>query len=165
MANEERRMAAKIRPLGDIISTPGFQHIATAIRQSTVTQQYYKVDRDDNTYDVRYGLADELHRHARDNREFIQSLAKFLQEYSQENARVMERNKGKAYRKRIPISTQDIAQVTELVDEHGAATVANLLIAFGYARDPRAADASDAGSDVQPTMEEQTESQDDENPF
>ncbi len=139
MANESAR-STKLSP---IIESPGFQHIATAIRQATVLQQYYKTERNDNTYDVRYGLADELLRHARDNREFLRALSEFLTDYSKENARVMERHKNKGYRKRLPITTEDIAQVTALVDAYDAQTVASLLVAFGYARDPRTDEPAD----------------------
>lgn len=157
MANDERRKAAKMPELSPILKTPGFQNIATAIRQSTVTQQYFKVKHNDNTYDVRYGLADELRRKSRDNAEFMRALGGFMQQYSQENARVMERYKGRDYRKRISISTQDITQVTALVDEYDAATVANLLIAFGYARDPKAPDAdNNTPDDVPDTSENET---------
>lgn len=135
MSNETRRERDKLPPLSRIFENEGFRRIATAIRQSTVTQQYYKTKRDDNTYEVRYGLADELWRHSRDNREFMQALDRFLTDFLKENARVMERHKDKNYRKRIPISLEDIAQVTELVDTYGAPTVASMLIACGYASD------------------------------
>lgn len=141
MANDERRQAAGMLPLKPILDTPGFRRVATAIRQSTVEPQYRKVRGDDNPYEVRYGLADELRRRSRDNREFIQALSEFLQKYSQENGLVMERLKDKPYRRRIPISTDDIVQVAELVDIYNAPTVANLLLAFGYAREARTTDA------------------------
>ena len=144
MANEPRRAREELPPLKELFENEGFRNIATAIRQSTVTQQYYRTEHDDTTYDVRYGLADELQRHARDKREFIQALDSFLIDYLKENARVMERNKGKKYRKRIPIASQDIAQVAALVDTYGAPTVANTLIACGYARDARDKDDGDA---------------------
>jgi hypothetical protein len=67
---------------------------------------------------VRYGLADDLLRHSRNEREFLHALSEFLTDYSKENARVMERAKGKGYRKRIPISTEDISQLTELKDKN-----------------------------------------------
>lgn len=138
MAQEEQR-PQKLKP---ILDNSGFRRTATAIRQSTVTQQYHKAEHRDNTYEIRYGLANDLQRASRDNGEFMRVLGKFLQEYSQENARVMERAKERKqdYRKRILISTEDVAQVTGLVDDYGAPTVSSLLIAFGYARDPRARD-------------------------
>lgn len=152
MALEEQRN----KPLKPIFDTVGFQRIATAIRQSTVTQQFYKTNRDDTTYDIRYGLASELQRHARDDHDFMRALGAFLQEYSQENARVMERNRGKPYRRRIPISTEDIAQVAALVDEYHAPTIANLLVAFGYARDSKVKeDENGAIEEVQVDLNEQ----------
>lgn len=165
--------AARQQKLTPIIENPGFRNIATAIRQATVLQQYYKTERNDNTYDVRYGLADELLRHARNNREFLRALSEFLTEYSKENARVMERAKGKGYRKRIPISTEDIAQVTGLIDVYDAQTIASMLIAFGYARDPRAEGQSSqgngddpAGTSAESGDQSETENQDDtEGPF
>jgi hypothetical protein len=145
MANEERRKDAGMLPLVPILKTEGFRNIANAIRQSTVTPQYYKSKQDDSPYDVRYGLADELRRASRDNHEFIRALSIFLQQYSQENARVQERNRNKSYRKRMLVSTEDFGQIVELVDTYGAPTVANMLIAFGYAYDPKTPEARAAG--------------------
>jgi hypothetical protein len=129
--------AARQKKLAPVTANPGFRNIATAIRQATVLQQFYKTERNDNTYDVRYGLADDLLRHSRDSRDFLRALSEFLTDFNKENARVMERAKGKGYRKRIPISTEDIAQLTELIDIYDSQTIASMLIAFGYARDPR----------------------------
>lgn len=166
MAHEDAR-PKKLMP---IIESPGFQHVASAIRQATVQQQFYRAERNDNTYDVRYGLADDLLRHSRDGRDFLRALSEFLTDYSKENARVMERHKDRGgYRKRIPISTRDIAQVTELVDTYDAAIIASMLIAFGYARDPRADDAPDqkAADDQGETTEqiEDTTATDADEPF
>jgi hypothetical protein len=168
MANDERRTRDGKLPLSDIVQNEGFRNIAAAIRASTVTQQYYKSQRDDNTYDVRYGLADELRRKARDPHEFIQALSEFLQQYSQENARVQERNKNKAYRRRKMITTDDIAQIVALIDRYDAPTVANLLIAYGYAYDPKAPDAgADAPSPDADALEPSADlaEEDAENPF
>lgn len=156
-ANEASR-PKKLKP---IIENSGFQHIAAAIRQATVQQQFYKTERNDNTYDVRYGLADELLRHARNEREFLRALSEFLTDYSKENARVMERAKGKGYRKRIPISTEDISQLTELIDTYDAHTIASMLIAFGYARDSRTDEpslpAGDKSADQPSAQDDQDE--------
>lgn len=167
MAQEEQR-PQKLRP---ILDNSGFQHIATAIRQSTVIQQYYN----DGTYETRYGLANDLHRASRNNGEFMRALGKFLQEFSQENARAMERarERKQQHRRRIPITTGDIAEVAALVDDYGAPTVASLIIAFGYARDPRVqddgtappADEPAAAEVVSPTNEPIGEGVDAEQPY
>ena len=134
-------------PLKPIVETRGFRNIATAMRQSTVTQQFYKVRQNDNTYEIRYGLAEELRRKSRDDKEFIRAISEFLQQYAQENARVSERHKEKPYRKRIGITTEDLTQLVELVDTYGAPTVAALLSAYGYAYDPRTPEATAEATD------------------
>lgn len=148
MANEGRRE----KPLQPILETPGFRNIATAIRRSTVIPQYQKVI-GDTPYDVRYGLADELRRKARNNAEFMRELSEFMQKYNQENKRVFAREKRPV---RADITTQDIADIVHLVDEYDAPTVANLLIAFGYARDPKAPEATEAADSAGDTTEADT---------
>ncbi|HID34815.1 MAG TPA: hypothetical protein EYP25_09675 [Anaerolineae bacterium] len=120
--------------LSPILQSQGFRNIAEAIRRSTVIPQY--IGRQQSQYDIRYGLGQELKRKAQYPDEFIQALAEFMQSYNEENARVYERTKGKGIRRKA-ITTQDIEEILALVDEYGSRTVANLLIAFGYARDPR----------------------------
>lgn len=162
MSNEDRRTRVGLLPLMEVVQNEGFRNIAAAIRASTVTQQYYKSQRDDNTYEVRYGLADELRRKSRDGHEFIRALSEFLQQYSQENARVQERSKKKKYRKRIMVTTEDVAHVVALIDRYGAPTVAHLLTAYGYAYDPKVSDTSDPIEEPIPTSDDQlTDANDD----
>ena len=131
--------------LAPILQTRGFQNIAEAIRKSTVHPLYWKIrykqkrTPEPPPYDVRYGLGQELKRKAQYPDEFIQALADFMHSYNEENARVYERTKGKGFRRKA-ITTQDIQDIVTLVDEYGSQTVANLLIAFGYARDPKESD-------------------------
>lgn len=123
-------------PLTPILETPGFRNIAEAIRRSTIIPQYR--GRGESEYDIRYGLGQELKRKALYNDEFIAALSEFIQSYNAENARVYEKT-GKQYRKNI--LTTDLEDVVRLVDKYGATTVGNLLIAFGYAREPREEEA------------------------
>ncbi|MDZ7296174.1 MAG: hypothetical protein ONB14_12240, partial [candidate division KSB1 bacterium] len=83
---------------------------------------------------IRYGLGQELKRKALYNDEFIVALSEFVQSYNAENARVYEKT-GRQYRKNV--LTTDVEDVVRLVDKYGATTVGNLLIAFGYAREPK----------------------------
>jgi hypothetical protein len=158
--------AQRPKKLQTVFETPGFRTIATAIRQSTVLQQYHKAQHDDNTYDVRYGLADDLFRHSRNNQDFMRALMQFLTDYSKENARIMERNKGKKYRKRISVTTGDIAELSVLVDDYGAPTIASMLIAFGYARDPYTPDSGEeTGTPEAEQIVDVTADDDAEGPF
>ena len=119
--------------LAKILETPGFQNIAYAIRQATVTAQYRK-KQGDRKYDVRYGLGQGLARKAAYPEEFVAALMDFLQKYNAENAQVMETRPG-PYRKSI--HTTDIDEIVALIDEYGdSRLICNLLIAYGYARIP-----------------------------
>ena len=118
--------------LSPILESDGFRNIAHAIRSSTLIPLYMGRE---SRFEVRYGLGQELMRKAQYKDDFIQALAEFLQSYNDESMRVHERTKGQARRKLI--TTQDIEQVVQLVDLHGSKTVCNLLVAYGYARDPR----------------------------
>lgn len=120
------------QPLAPILESTGFRNIAEAIRRSTIIPQYR--GREASEYEVRYGLGQELKRKALYNDEFIAALCEFMQSYNAENARVYEKT-GKQYRRNI--LTSDIEDIVRLVDTYGATTVGNLLIAFGYAREPK----------------------------
>jgi hypothetical protein len=128
----ERLMMSSEKPLYPILTTPGFQNIAYAIRQSTVMAQSRKKV-GDRKYDVRYGLGQELARKARYPHEFIIALSDFLHKYNAENAQVME-TKPRPWRKSVNMS--DIEDIVRLIDEYGSETVATMLIAYGYARTP-----------------------------
>ncbi|PJF39224.1 MAG: hypothetical protein CUN54_09180, partial [Phototrophicales bacterium] len=124
------QVEARLTP---ILESEGFQNIAYAIRQATVTAQYRK-KQGDQKYDVRYGLGQELARKSRYPRDFIVALSDFLHKYNAENARVMETRSGPY---RSSVKTTDIDEIVRLIDEYGSETVANLLIAYGHARIPR----------------------------
>ncbi|MDQ7026773.1 MAG: hypothetical protein Q9P01_05640 [Anaerolineae bacterium] len=129
----ERIVMSIEKPLAPILESEGFQNIAYAIRQATVTAQYRK-KQNDNKYDVRYGLGQDLARKARYPQDFIVALSDFLHKYNAENARVME-TRPKPYRRSV--QTSDIDQIVSLIDDYSSETIANLLIAYGYARVPR----------------------------
>jgi len=124
----------KLKP---ILENPGFQNIAAAIRRSTVIPQFFKARGDRGPYDIRYGLGADLLRQAAYPDRFIQALSEFLHDYNRETAQVYERYKGNPPVRRARVTTEDIQQVVELMDDYGSKTVANLLVAFGYARESR----------------------------
>ncbi len=129
-----RRLFKMTNPaLAPILEDEGFRNIAYAIRMSTLVPLY--LGRSTSRFDIRYGLGQDLMRKAQYPDDFIQALSEFMQSYNDESMRVYERTKRTARRKLI--TTQDIENVVKLVDEHGSKTVCNLLVAFGYARDPR----------------------------
>lgn len=145
--NLRRLLEMKVPKLTPILENQGFRNVADAIRRSTVIPQY--VGRKTSSYDVRYGLGQDLKRKSQYADDFIRALSDFMQSYNEENARVYERTKGKSRRKAI--TTEDIADVVALVDEYGPQTICNLLVAFGYARDPKAKEEEVAESSAEAT--------------
>ncbi|HHY56489.1 MAG TPA: hypothetical protein GYA08_13765 [Chloroflexi bacterium] len=143
--NLRRLLEMKVPKLTPILENQGFRNVADAIRRSTVIPQY--VGRKTSSYDVRYGLGQDLKRKSQYADDFIRALSDFMQSYNEENARVYERTKGKSRRKAI--TTEDIADVVALVDEYGPQTICNLLVAFGYARDPKAKEEEVAESSAE----------------
>ncbi len=126
----ERLLMNSTTDFSEIIHNEGFQHVAYAIRQSTVTAQY-KRQQGDRRYDVRYGLNHELNRAARRPEDFLATLGEFMGKYNAENAQVMETREGPY---RTSLTTEDIEQIVRLVDQYGSVLICNLLIAYGYAR-------------------------------
>jgi hypothetical protein len=116
-----------------ILQDEGFKNIAYAIRHSTVVPQGRKARGKKPVVDVRYGLGQQLARKANYADEFLAEIAAFLQAYNAENSQLRE-NGREPFRKNV--TTQDIEALTALVDQYGAKTVCNLLIAYGYAKTP-----------------------------
>ncbi len=135
------------RKLKPIIESPGFQNIAKAIRRSTVSPQFQKTKGQKGLYDVRYGLGTDLLRMAAYPNRFIQALGEFMHAFNQENARIYERESGEPRVRRANITTEDIADIVSLIDDYGSQTVGNLLVAYGYAREPRAQGAEDLATE------------------
>lgn len=135
-----RLMMSSKQPLSPILENQGFQNVAAAIRYSTIIPQSRKANKKDNLYEVRYGLGAEFKRKSTVRDEFVTALTDFMQSYNQENVQKLE-SKGQQMRK--DLRTSDIDEVVRLVDEYGCELVANLLIAYGYAREPREDDSAE----------------------
>ena len=129
-----RRLLMTEKKFAPILESEGFRNFAYAIRHSTVTPQSRKARGLNTLYDIRYGLGEELKRKATVKEEFIAALMNFAQSYNRENAQILERTKQQMRR---DLRTSDIDDVVRLVDEYGSDVVAHLLVAYGYAREPR----------------------------
>ncbi len=138
--NLRRLLMAGPKEFARIVENSGFQNVAYAIRHSTVVPQFWKAQykqgktKEPPLYEVRYGLGAELKRKAVVKEEFLTALADFIHNYNQENAQLLERT-GRQMRK--DVRTSDLEDITRLVDEFGSEVVAYLLVAYGYAREPR----------------------------
>lgn len=138
-----------------IISNAGFQSVAGAIRRATRTALYAKKLSNDRTYDIHYGLAQELKRSAVTKTKFMAALSAFVSEYMTENLRAADRGK----RGRAAVTTEDLAEVGKLLDNNDPQMVAMLLIAYGYAKEPN---DKTAEPELQDENTEQTDMEDSE---
>jgi len=129
-----RLIMATKKPLIEIVENSGFQNVAYAIRHSTVIPQSRKARNQDTLYEIRYGLGMDLKRKSTVRDDFINALSDFMQSYNQENNRILERVKKQMRR---DIRTLDIQEIVNLVDSYGSEVIANLLVAYGYARESR----------------------------
>ena len=140
-------MATSDGPLKPIVESTGFQAVARAIRQATVTEMYFK-SKDQQEYDIRYGLAQEWRRKARVRNDFVAELTTFLADFEYETARKQEQMKEQRYRRRARPTQEHLQEVIGLIDTYGSELICGLLLAFGFARDPRTDD--DAGQTNDP---------------
>jgi hypothetical protein len=168
--------------LTTITNNEGFRRVAYAIRQATVRAQYRRAQEHDReiarTYEVHYGLGQELMREVKYREKFSVALATFLTQYNAETAREEEKLANKLaraltpedrrrYKLRSTVAVSDIDQVMALLDDFDAETVGSLLIAYGYAseRSPRRdgngpeLEPDNAGPDTPETEDDDTEQQ------
>lgn len=132
----ERMMTTMAPAYGKILATPGFQHLATAIRHSTVILQNQKARGRTPRFEIRYGLGQELSRHTTSTSDFLKALTEFVQSYQAENARFVERH-ASLQGARPNITTQDIEDIVCLLDEYrDPKLLCGMLVAYGYARTP-----------------------------
>jgi len=116
-----------------IVQNEGFKNVAYAIRHSTVVPQGRKAKGNKPAVDVRYGLGQQLARKAAYPADFLAEVAEFIHLYNAENAQLRE-NRREPFRKNV--TTADIDALTQLIDQFGSKVVCNMLVAYGYAREP-----------------------------
>lgn len=158
----DRLMTQKTPPFTPIIESEGFRAIATAIRRATVSAQYAAARQRTYPYEVRYGLGQELLRAAAYPQDFLAALGAFIQSYNAENARIDERNAKRVgtdqsqQPRRASVRVEHLDEIVRLVDQYrdsgGSELICKLLLAYGYARDPRAPGEQGATPDQEPTQ-------------
>jgi hypothetical protein len=149
-------MSSIAPPLSKITKSRGFRNLAYAIRMATVEAHRRSLKRNQDkyevSYEVRYGLGQELLRKSAYPNEFVIALSEFIHDYNAENARMRERleRQGNPQPRgaRSDVSIQDIDELLALMDEYrDPQMIASLLVAYGYAstyqRDETFASVSD----------------------
>ncbi|OGO41006.1 MAG: hypothetical protein A2W36_02420 [Chloroflexi bacterium RBG_16_58_14] len=134
-----------------IVQDAGFRNVAYAIRHSTVVPQSRKGHGDRPAVEIRYGLGQQLARKAAYPADFLAELNEFLQLYNAENAQLREKSRN-PFRK--DVTTADIEAVTLLVDRFGSKVVCNMLVAYGYAREPKEPSQGEISTTGEPEVPE-----------
>ncbi len=142
-----------------ITRDPSFRRIAKAINQATVyagkvqTKEGYK----ELDWQRNYGLAQQLFSQSGSRKDFVCGIAEFLAKYEHENMRISEKLDGKPLMRVWP-TQNDLDRLIELInDDH--TLVANLLIAYGYARWTKVKE-NEPGETVDSSLDADTENLD-----
>ena len=108
----------------DIVTRDGFRNLARAIRNTTI----YAVSMSSSKREVRFGLAQKWKQQIKaGDAHFVATLSEFVQS---QNWEVEHKLAGKAY----VVTENDLNDVVELIETHGAELVGMLLLAYGFAR-------------------------------
>jgi hypothetical protein len=122
-----------------------FLRIAKAINQATVYagKVQTKEGMKELDWQRQYGLAQLLSSQSGSKKDFVCAIADFLAKYESENLRLLEGylKQGKRLM-RVQPTKEDLDRLMELLDEFDTVLVANLLIAYGYAKWSKAKDDS-----------------------
>jgi len=119
-----------------IIDDPGFDAVARAVRQATVTAQNKRARQDKDAWrEVRYELLHDIHRtRTVPGNAFLECISEFISRYNYENARRRE------IKKDVTAAPANVSEVefrsfAGLVDHHGAQVVGALLAAYGSCKE------------------------------
>lgn len=130
-------MTKKEKSFTQITQNPSFLRIAKAINQATVFAGKVQTKKGiiELDWQRNYGLAQQLSSQSGSKKDFVSSITDFLAKYEHENLRLSERLQGTEKRlMRVWPTKDDLDKLIELVDEFDTVLVANLLIAYGYAK-------------------------------
>ena len=123
--------------LTEITEDRGFLNIAKAINSATVYAGSIR-DKDGNSKDTGweriYGLAQRLSSQSGSKKDFIIEISSFLASYENENLRIDEELRKQNKPRRIWTTKDDLDKLINLIDKYSSSLVANLLIAYGYAK-------------------------------
>ncbi|MBF2063019.1 MAG: hypothetical protein IGS39_01075 [Calothrix sp. C42_A2020_038] len=123
--------------LTKIIENQGFLNIAKAINSATVYAGTI-CDKDNHTKDTGweriYGLAQRLSSQSGSKKDFIIEIMSFLASYENENLRIDDDLRTLKKPRRIWTTKDDLDELIHLIDKYGSSLIANLLIAYGYAK-------------------------------
>ncbi len=123
-----KNMETKELKLSEIISNPGFQAVAKAIRNSTISLQFMPTE--NRKYEVRYGLAQELQSKSKSKKDLSEFIGEFISFYNSETARSYEKE-GRTYRSTV--RSDELNEFYSLLDKYPSKLIGALLASYGFA--------------------------------
>ncbi len=130
-------MIKKEHSFTQITKDPSFLRIAKAINQATVFAGKVQTKKGliELEWQRNYGLAQQLSSQSGSKKDFISAVTDFFAKYEHENLRLSEQlQKDKKRLMRVWPTKDDLDRLIELVEDFDTVLVANLLIAYGYAK-------------------------------
>ena len=121
-------MDTKELKLMEIIENKGFQAIAKAIRNSTVSLQY--TPKENRKFEVRYGVAQSLQIKAKSPEDLAAYIGEFIALYNAETARNFEKG---GDGKRITVREDELNDFYSLLDLYPSYLIGALLASYGFA--------------------------------
>jgi hypothetical protein len=121
--------------LVEIMNDPGFEAVARAVRQATVTSQNRRARQQEVWREIRYDLLHDIHRTRKvPGNAFVECITQFISRYNYENARRREMTKNP---KAAPanITDEELKSFVALIGRHGAAVVGAMLAAYGTCKE------------------------------
>jgi len=123
-------LSSELNPsIAMLIKDAAFLALADAVHEATVKAQYWK-GRNQQEYEVHYGLAHEWKRAADRGLELIQVISDFVRAYNEENAKRKEKSKPS----RDDIARADLDRVLDYLTSGKVdpRTLCLLLLAYGF---------------------------------
>lgn len=131
-------MNNKSNNLTEIINNIGFQAIAKAIRNSTVTLQY--IPKNNREFDIKYGVAQKLQIKSKSKEELAEFVGNFVASYNAETARNAEKSSTKEDETKVMRANVRINELQEfylLLDAYPSSLIGALLASFGFAKETK----------------------------
>jgi hypothetical protein len=128
----------------EVVNDPGFEAVARAVRQATVTSQNKRARQQEVWREIRYDLLHDIHRTRKvPGDAFAECINEFISRYNYENARRREVTKNP---KAAPanLSDEELKSFLALIGRHGAAVVGALLAAYGTCKEKWEPEEDDA---------------------
>jgi hypothetical protein len=119
----------------EVVNDPGFEAVARAVRQATVTSQNKRARQQEVWREIRYNLLHDIHRTRKvPGDAFAECINEFISRYNYENARRREVTKNPTAAP-ANVSDEELKSFLALIGRHGAAVVGALLAAYGTCKE------------------------------